>query len=167
MDWLPCFLKLFHLGLNGLSGEAMSLGKCLKSHVSTYAWHLRRDPDELPFCAEAQRSALLQKWNSRLKTYALSTAEIESYRCKQVPKVCWNRVPLLKERRHARAFCIGCTIEIITLISEGNQKNRTLWLWEHGSLNWGSENFPLFWMETVSKALWSYGLLWHYMNTYW
>ena len=138
--------------------------------MPTPEWHLRRDPDELPFCAGPQRNALSHKWilrSSRLKTYALSAEEIESCQCKRVLRVCWDVVPVLKERPHASAFCIGCTIEIITLISEGNQNNRTLWLREHSLLNWGSENFLLFWMETISKALQSYGLLWHLKSTYW
>lgn len=67
---LDTFSEFIPFGVNCPIREGSVWKQVLKIQCATGEWHLKRDPDELPFCARAQRRALFCQWtlrSSRLK----------------------------------------------------------------------------------------------------
>lgn len=145
---IAMFSEVIPFGVKWLIRGRRVLKQVLKILHASGEWHLKRDPDELPFCAGAQRSALFCQWDlasSRLKLVLCPRKKLKAVDANG-HWVRWNVVPMLKEGCHA--FCIGWTIAIMTLFfgssEEQNFRTERVWLTKSRI-----KNFSLFWMEIV------------------
>lgn len=161
---IAMFSEVIPFGVKWLIRGRRVLKQVLKILHASGEWHLKRDPDELPFCAGAQRSALFHQWDlasSRLKLVLCPRKKLKAvdanghWECAEIWCQCSRRGVML-----------SALVQLwrLLLCFLGHRKNRTSGLREYGSPSQGSKISHYFgWRQSI----WSPLKISHYVRTCW